>query len=70
MRSYLLLLLLVLLTGCATQPRERTADRGYTELVKLECTRILHVDTNKNGVSIRYWDTKCRETSKELLPQP
>lgn len=62
------LLLLVTLGGCASLPKE--ANHGYTEMVKLECTRTLNVQTNENGVQIKFWDTKCRETSKELLPQP
>jgi len=58
------LLLIAFLGGCAAQPRE-----PLTELVKLECARILNVKTNENGIQIRYWDTKCKEVSKELLPQ-
>ncbi len=61
------LVLVATLGGCASQPKE--ADRGYTELVKLECTRTLNVQRNENGVQIKFWDTKCRETSKELLSQ-
>lgn len=63
------LLLVASLGGCASQPKE-AKDRGYTELVKLECTRTLNVQRNENGLQIEWWDTHCKEVSKELVQQP
>lgn len=61
------LLIVAILSGCAVQPGEPVKEHSYTELVKLECTRTLNVQRNENGLQIEWWDTKCRETSKELL---
>lgn len=64
-----LLVAIVLLSGCAAQPSEPAIEHAHVEIVKLECTRTLNVQTNESGARIQWWDTKCRETSKELLPQ-
>lgn len=62
---FVFLVAVALLSGCAAQP----SNTAHTERVMLECTHKLNVQTNENGVQIKFWDTKCRETSKKLLPQ-